>query len=372
MKIIHLVLGKANPERMNGVNKVAHNLATAQTNMGYHVNLWGIANDLEHNYPERNYTTILFQQYKNKFLIDPNLNIAIQELDTDTVIHIHGAFIPEFFNITRKLDKQNVPYIYTPHGAITEGAMSKNAQIKKLYFKLFESKLIKNAKSVQLLGKNEQIYLSNMLQTENTCLIPNGQDWDSIKNFGQTRPSNQVPIFGFCGRLAKHHKGLDLLLIAFKNYITNGFDGKLELIGDGPDRPYLEHLADQLKIEHKTIFHGKKFGDEKFNLISQFDVFMHPSRNEGFPTAVLEAAALKIPCITSEASNVNDYIRQYNAGLPLTINTSEHIAETMGKAFNMWKDHSLSSLGDNAFKMIQSAFDWKNISNQLIQVYASE
>ena len=27
MKIIHIVLGKANPNRMNGVNKVVHNLA---------------------------------------------------------------------------------------------------------------------------------------------------------------------------------------------------------------------------------------------------------------------------------------------------------------------------------------------------------
>jgi len=43
MNIIHLVLGKANPNRMNGVNKVANQLATTMTNLNKEVELWGIA-----------------------------------------------------------------------------------------------------------------------------------------------------------------------------------------------------------------------------------------------------------------------------------------------------------------------------------------
>ena len=39
-KIVHLVLGKANPERMNGVNKVAHALAATQKDFGYDVEVW--------------------------------------------------------------------------------------------------------------------------------------------------------------------------------------------------------------------------------------------------------------------------------------------------------------------------------------------
>ena len=48
MKIIHAVLGKANPDRMNGVNKVAHQLAKTQQGMGHEVTVWGIASSLEH------------------------------------------------------------------------------------------------------------------------------------------------------------------------------------------------------------------------------------------------------------------------------------------------------------------------------------
>ena len=57
MEIIHLILGKANPQRMNGVNKVVYQLATEQTNAGKTVIVYGIAADTNINYPDRNFTT---------------------------------------------------------------------------------------------------------------------------------------------------------------------------------------------------------------------------------------------------------------------------------------------------------------------------
>ena len=47
MEIIHIVLGKANPDRMNGVNKVVYQLATKQADFGEKVAVWGITNDTE-------------------------------------------------------------------------------------------------------------------------------------------------------------------------------------------------------------------------------------------------------------------------------------------------------------------------------------
>ena len=166
MKIIHLVLGKANPERMNGVNKVAYQLATTQTEMGHEVHLWGIANSMTKNYPDRNFSTTLFRQFKNKLKLDSNLVDAIKSLDSDAIVHIHGSFIPEFYQVAKLLTRGDVPYVYTPHGALTEGAMVKNNFIKKLYFELFESALIKNAKAMQLLGIQELEYTKNLIKSE--------------------------------------------------------------------------------------------------------------------------------------------------------------------------------------------------------------
>ena len=47
MKVIHLVLGRANPNRMNWVIRVVHNLATAQKMGGFDVSVWGITDSFD-------------------------------------------------------------------------------------------------------------------------------------------------------------------------------------------------------------------------------------------------------------------------------------------------------------------------------------
>jgi len=371
MKIIHIVLGKANPERMNGVNKVAYQLATAQTNLGHDVTLWGIANSLKKNYPSRNFKTQLFLQIKNKFTLDQRLKEAVLQLSSDTVIHLHGAFIPEFYHLSRLLNKKNISYVYTPHGSLTEMALTKNRLAKKIYFKCFESQVIAKAKWVQLLGINEFSYLDKLTNCAHKCLIVNGQDLKVIPLYPAARIEKTDPVFGFCGRLAQFHKGLDLMFLGFQKYIQNGGTGTLELIGDGSDRKTLTQMAVDLGISDRVVFHGKKFGKEKYDLINKMDVFLHTSRMEGFPTAVLEAAALKIPTITSEATNMNDFIRKYQSGFLLTENSPEEIGLRMTTASDYFYQRKLSKMGANGRRMVEQEFNWEHIASQLVQVYAA-
>lgn len=369
IKIIHLILGKANPKRMNGVNRVVHQLANTQATLGQAVTIWGIANDLIANYPERNFKTVLFQQNKNKTLC-PQLRKAINKLTGNEVVHIHGAFILEFYQVARLLTQKEIPYVFTPHGAFAKAAMQKNKWVKKVYFQLLEKYLIKNAKAVQLLGEGEYNHLGEMTNLGERKLIPNGMDFQQI-------PVDLVPkkdrtlTFGFLGRLDTYHKGLDLMLKGFKKYLDNGGKGKLALIGDGDDRPALEKLAADLGISENVTFHGALFGLKKFHTLHQFDVFLHTSRMEGFPMAVLEAAALGIPCVTSEATNINSYIRAYNAGIPLSNNTPNCIARIMGICEDFYQQSQLDCLGKNAKNMVEVAFDWKKIAQDLYQTYAA-
>ena len=371
MKIIHIVLGKGNPERMNGVNKVAYQLATTQTKLGHDVTLFGIANSLEKNYPERNFKTQLFFQIKNKFTIDVNLKNAILSLSEKTIVHFHGAFIPEFYHVAQLLNKQRIPYIYTPHGSLTEMAMTKNRIVKKLYFQMFESRVIENAKRVQLLGINEFSFLDSLTRKAHKCLIANGQDLSIIPIYTTKEGQNDHPVFGFCGRLATFHKGLDLMIKGFQQYIYGGGKGTLELIGDGNDRKELEQLAIDLDIADRVVFHGKKFGKDKFDLLNRMDIFLHTSRMEGFPTAVLEASALKIPTITSEATNINSFVKEYNCGFILHKNTPEEIGEVMTNAAHFFVQKKLNKMGERGREMVEQEFNWKKIATQLVQVYAA-
>src|ERR1700761_692708 len=77
MEVIHLILGKANPMRMNGVNKVVHEMATNQVLRGYPVEVWGITASTTHDYPKRNFTTRLFLRGMNPFHMDDELKQAL-------------------------------------------------------------------------------------------------------------------------------------------------------------------------------------------------------------------------------------------------------------------------------------------------------
>ncbi len=51
-KIFHILPGKANPNTLNGVNKVVDAVATEQAKMGYDVTVGGVANNTERkNHP---------------------------------------------------------------------------------------------------------------------------------------------------------------------------------------------------------------------------------------------------------------------------------------------------------------------------------
>lgn len=288
------------------------------------------------------------------------------------MVHLHGAFILEFFKITNLLTKQGIPYVFTPHGSFAEAAMKKNKWMKKVYFQLLEKRLIKNAKAVQLLGINEYNHLDTLVASDNKKLIPNGIDLKKIPLPTKANPSKEF-IFGFCGRIDTYHKGLDLLLKGFQIFKEKGGIGRLELIGDGKDRPKLEQFAQKLGIADSVVFHGALYGQVKFETLYSFDVFLHTSRMEGFPMAVLEAAALSIPCLTSEATNVNSYIQQYDAGFPLPVNIPASIASAMESAAFMhrYDIQQLQRKGVNARKMVETSFDWKNIATELVATYAS-
>ena len=77
---------------------------------------------------------------------------------------------------------------------------------------------------------------------------------------------------------------------------------KLLLIGDGPDRPYLEQLCREWGICDDVRFLGKQDAVEEILAIA--DLFLLPSSNESFGLSALEAMACQVPVISSNAGGI--------------------------------------------------------------------
>ena len=125
MEIVHIVLGKANPNRMNGVNKVVYQLATEQEKANRNVQVWGVTKNTERNFPPRVFKTRLFKSSQNPFEIPVKLRKAILN-NKSTVFHLHGGWIPLFYALGMLFKRHGIQFIVTPHGAYNTIAMKKN------------------------------------------------------------------------------------------------------------------------------------------------------------------------------------------------------------------------------------------------------
>ncbi|WP_312342526.1 glycosyltransferase family 4 protein [Chryseobacterium binzhouense] len=364
MGIVHLILGKANPEKMNGVNKVVYNIATKQAENNQNVEVWGISENTEINYPERNFRTKIFKRRKNPFSIPEDLKKEIINSSESTVFHLHGGWIPVFATVSRFLRKHNFTYIITPHGAYNAVAMQKSILTKKMYFELFEKTVIKNASKIHCIGESEMEGLQSIFPTRKGTLIPYG--FERLKDDLSFSSQKETLIFGFVGRLDIYTKGLDLLVESFAEFSKADPDSKLWIIGDSNEKAELHKKIKTLGIEEKTVLFGSKFGAEKKDLLKKMDVFVHPSRNEGLPVSVIEAANFGKPCIVTKNTNIGYLVEQFNAGINIPFPEKTILTKAFFDISKIWKDRqNYEKICGNAVKMVEEAFDWKYILDEM-------
>lgn len=365
MEIIHIVLGKANPQRMNGVNKVVYQLATNQSAFGRKVQLWGFSKDTTRNFGERNFETKLFKSQTNPFLLDSDFEKQVQASSDNTCFHFHGGWIPTFYAAAKVLKRYNRKYVLTPHGAYNTIAMQKNALVKKMYFHLFEKSVVSNALSVHCIGQSETAGLNRMSKKHSIFLQPYG--FENTKLIQQKSGADTF-IFGFLGRIDIYTKGLDLMIEAFAKKFYKHSKVKLWIIGDSKEKDSLVQRVKDAGLEEQVVFWGAKFNEEKDELLNAIDIFLHPSRNEGLPTAVLEAASFGKPSIVTNATNVGEYIKEFDAGYCVPNNNALALSEAMQESYEL-SPQLYQNKSSNAKSMLEETFAWKKVLGEFDKLY---
>ncbi len=90
-------------------------------------------------------------------------------------------------------------------------------------------------------------------------------------------------------------------------------DWELHFWGEGSDFDFLNSKIKQLNLEHKIFLNG--FTDDPISKLKDADIFIFPSKYEGFPLALTEAMAVGLPCLGfSSCSGVNELISNNKSG----------------------------------------------------------
>jgi glycosyltransferase involved in cell wall biosynthesis len=147
-----------------------------------------------------------------------------------------------------------------------------------------------------------QVIRLNM-QHSYTTVIPNPIDIDKVRSYSKAttghlwQEQKTTPVILSVGRLAKQ-KNFPLLLRAFA-IVRQKINVKLIILGDGPERGYLQELTKSLGLEEHIQLPG--FFSNPWSYMAGADVFVLPSEEEAFGLVLVEAMACGIPVIATDA-----------------------------------------------------------------------
>ncbi|MDR3532534.1 MAG: glycosyltransferase [Rhodopila sp.] len=135
--------------------------------------------------------------------------------------------------------------------------------------------------------------------------VPNGIDLARFATDGTQRGSGE-PVIGTVAAL-REEKNIPRLLRAFATLPA----GRLVIVGDGPERPALEALAQSLGIAERVRFAGQHQDTASF--YAQFDIFALSSDTEQMPLSVIEAMASGLPVVSTDVGDVRLMVAEENA-----------------------------------------------------------
>lgn len=191
--------------------------------------------------------------------------------------------------------------------------------------------------SYKMLSGLARIYMSHAVSVRAACSRPAAEwmfggcngvsifplpvDCNAYKYNAEQRESFRER-YGLTGRKIYAHTGRfgdeknhAFMLEVFKIICGREDNSIMFFIGDGPLRAAVKSRARELGIYDRIIFWGNV--NDVYAKLNAADVFLLPSKYEGYPTVVLEAQAAGLPCFVSDSVTDEVCVTELVSMLPL-------------------------------------------------------
>jgi len=196
----------------------------------------------------------------------------------------------------------------------------KNWKKKKSKIDRFVDRISKYSKIICICKemKEDLINLKNELKNKVDFLY-NPIDFDRIKKLSNEDFSEEDKkllkdkFLLSIARLDCVPKDFETLFKAYEIAKKNGYDGKLYIIGDGPDKDKVENLKEANLYKEDILLLGRK--ENPYNWLKKADKLILSSRYEGFAIVLLEGLCLGKNVIASDCKTGPNEILANNRGL---------------------------------------------------------
>lgn len=160
------------------------------------------------------------------------------------------------------------------------------------------------------------------------------------------------------------HKDYFTFVDTAEMLLKKNFKAKFFIIGDGPERKYVEKYISDKNLQSNIILTGFRYDIPK--ILPEIDVFLFTSKTEGLGSSLLDAFAGRVPVVATAAGGVPEIVINEKTGLLSPVKDPSQLAENI---LRITADRNLRNLlVENASRFVKD-FSKENTAKRTLEIY---
>ncbi|WP_242091604.1 glycosyltransferase family 4 protein [Aestuariivivens sediminicola] len=164
-------------------------------------------------------------------------------------------------------------------------------------------------------------------------------------------------------------KGLNYTLEALSLLKESGLNFKYTIIGEGIELERLKFAVFQLDMLQNITFTGKIAPRFVKEILETSDIYLQYSVQEGFCNAVLEAQAMGLLCVVSDAEGLSENVLSGVTGFVVPKRQPKLLAKTLMKVVSLPVEEK-NKIKANAIEHVRRNFNLKHQVEQFVKFYS--
>lgn len=281
------------------------------------------------------------------------------------VFHTNCCWMPQSARTAIWAKKAGYKVVYTPHGMLEPWIMKRHYWTKKVpAMLLFQKRGVQIVDMVHATAESEKANLLTLGWNKDITVIPNCVRIDEI---AMKRSWERKRNILFLSRVHVK-KGINFLIEA-ASLLRAELEGYTITIAGPGEELYvneLKQMASRYGVADMFQFIGPVFGDEKWKLYQEADLFVLPTHSENFGIVVAEALASGTPVITTKGTPWGK-LNTNGCGWCVSIGT-QPLVDAL-KQFLTCSEEELCVKGQRGRKLVMDNYSSESVAKQFIEMY---
>jgi glycosyltransferase involved in cell wall biosynthesis len=254
-----------------------------------------------------------------------------------------------------------VPYVLT----LQEGDSLRQIWVKTWWLRPLYKSIYRRADRIQAISRYLGERARKLGFVGQLEIIPNGVD---LRRFTPADTTQRQAIRAKLGIAPEQRIVISASRLVWKNGLDTlirsmrDLDANLLLLGTGELEAKLRSLALEVGLNGRITFVGHVAHDQLPDYLRAADVFVRPSRSEGFGSAFLESMAVGTPVVATRIGGIPDFLLDGQNGLFCEVNNPRDLSQKLEQIFS---DSELQTRLAQGGIATAKEYDWIGISAKM-------